>query len=556
MKKKVLSLLLATAMVVSMAACGAKDATEESEKSSGQEEEQQKEATDEEPGDEASAEVDWWEPYEETVTLEVGFAEKTNVVYQNGDDITDNPWIRSYKERFNIEVVPAFIESSEYATKVNLAMAEGNLPDMFIADASQLQMLIEADMICDLTEAFDTYASDGIKSYMEQEPELFESGKSDGKLYGVPQLSYGYLPQPNYVWIRKDWKENLNLEDPKTMDDVVNIAKAFMEEYGSKGIAVQQSLEELKILAPAWGAYPDIWVEDENGEIVYGSTRPEMKTALAEWANWYQEGVIDADFVTSNTEKIYEDIISEKFGVDPYYQWWGYVPGPDVLTNLGTDAYFEAYAIPSATGEEVLSPIKADNYGYLVVSKDCEHPEALMKLINFYSYMSAESDGVEDQEVLDAHLENMLFEAVTLRVYNPSTTYNDYVAVKEAWAKQDPSTLVNSDQKLYYRELDKFVNEGDISCVGRFLQQGIEKSAFNIGKEILDNGKTIKDKLCGITPETISNSGSTLNDILTEGFTKIIMGEESVDYFDTVIEKWKTAGGDQATAEMNEIYGE
>ena len=48
---------------------------------------------------------------------------------------------------------------------------------------------------------------------------------------------------------------------------------------------------------------------------------------------------------------------------------------------------------------------------------------------------------------------------------------------------------------------------------------------------------------------------STLNDILTEGFTMIILGNESVDYFDTVVESWKAAGGDVVTAAVNEMYG-
>ena len=39
------------------------------------------------------------------------------------------------------------------------------------------------------------------------------------------------------------------------------------------------------------------------------------------------------------------------------------------------------------------------------------------------------------------------------------------------------------------------------------------------------------------------NSGTTLEDILTEGFTKIIIGDQPIDYFDTVVDNWKAAGG-------------
>lgn len=52
------------------------------------------------------------------------------------------------------------------------------------------------------------------------------------------------------------------------------------------------------------------------------------------------------------------------------------------------------------------------------------------------------------------------------------------------------------------------------------------------------------------------NSGTTLEDILTEGFTKIIIGDQPIDYFDTVVDNWKAAGGEQVTLEMNEIYNQ
>ena len=153
--------------------------------------------------------------------------------YQEGDDITNNPWIRGYKEKLNIEVVPAFTaEWDDYFTNINLAIVDKNLPDVCMVQTTQLQQLIEADMLYDLSELYETYASDTIKSYMAMEPESFDSGKSDGKLYGIAQLGVGPIAQINPVWIRKDWKDALGLEDPKTMEDLIAIEKAFQQEYG------------------------------------------------------------------------------------------------------------------------------------------------------------------------------------------------------------------------------------------------------------------------------------------------------------------------------------
>src|SRR5690606_22995169 len=104
--------------------------------------------------------------------------------------------------------------------KLNLAISSNQLPDVFRVNATQLQQLIEANMIMDLTELFDKYASERVKGYMEADRSSYESGMKDGKLYGIPQMHWGFIDQPDFIWIRNDWKETLGLPDPQTIDDV------------------------------------------------------------------------------------------------------------------------------------------------------------------------------------------------------------------------------------------------------------------------------------------------------------------------------------------------
>jgi putative aldouronate transport system substrate-binding protein len=59
----------------------------------------------------------------------------------------------------------------------------------------------------------------------------------------------------------------------------------------------------------------------------------------------------------------------------------------------------------------------------------------------------------------------------------------------------------------------------------------------------------------GLSPDELLNFGSTLDDLLTEGFTKIIIGQEPLSYFDTLINNWKAQGGDTVTAAVNRDYG-
>ena len=38
-------------------------------------------------------------------------------------------------------------------------------------------------------------------------------------------------------------------------------------------------------------------------------------------------------------------------------------------------------------------------------------------------------------------------------------------------------------------------------------------------------------------------------------FTKIIVGEQPLSYFDTVVAQWKSSGGDVTTKAVNRVYG-
>ena len=554
MKKKLVAALMAAVMATTMCACTG----EKNDKSAEQNETTEKSKTDATNSEtsESEGKVDIWEPYDETVTLHTVTSEMASAVYPEGDDVTNNVWTREYKSRFNVEVITDWV-SDEYDTKLNLSIAEGDLPDVFHVNESQLQQLVDADLIWDLSDIYEKYASDVVKNNINGDPDCLEAGKRNGKLYGIPQMHYGPMEQPDYVWIRKDWREALNLEEPETMDDLVNIMKAFMEKYGCYGMAAEQTLDHLNLLAPAWGAHPDAWIKTDDGKIEYGSVQPEMKEALEEWAKWYQEGILSPDFAMMDMDKMNQDVIAGKVGVQPFYQWWGWNPGKDVVSGMGQDSYFEPFQIPSANGEEVLQTLTFSNTSYTVVSKKCKNPEAALKLINLYCYIVDDSAGKEDQEWIDSFTMNDMAHVVgAFRVLNPNSGEEDYDMTVEALEKKDPSGITSVGAMQRYNDNIEWEKNHTPSTLGSVLQMSLGRCSYGIAKDIIDNKKYIKSELKGITPETIVNSGSTLDDILTEGFTKIIIGDQPIEYFDTVVENWKAAGGEQATSEMNEIYNQ
>lgn len=545
MRKKnlrICAMLMGVASVISLAGCMSKPSTSTAQGSA-----------------KVEAPEDIWAPYSETVVITTMGEENSGTEFQNGDDYGNNPWYRAYKERFNIDLQNKWI-SNDYSTKLNLAIADRDIADVFYVDSARLKTLYDAGMIMSLDEVFDRYASDTLKQYREDYADTWETGCFDGQLYGMPQMSYGIIDQFQYVWIRQDWMQECGFEAPETMDDVITIATTFAQKYGGYALPECQTLENFYRLALSWGAHPGIWVEQADGTLGYGTVQPEMKEALAQYAEWYKEGVVNPNFSTLNWDKMMQGMINGECGVIPFAQWFGYNPLPDLIKNQGPDAVFYPYEIPTQDGSPIMGSVSFNNNGYVVISKDCQNPEAVMKIVNFYIYTVNDAVGVETNEYLsELHSFNYPNVVRGTRIINPMNDYNQYLQVKDAYdrylAGEEVDTSALGTNLSKYESCVKWTESQDPNGVGDWLQQGNDRSAYGIAKKYVDEEQYVKDAKWGPDTPTLQAAGSTLNDILIEGFTKIIIGEKPIDYFDEIVQQWLTAGGAQATAEINETYG-
>lgn len=501
------------------------------------------------------------DPYEETVTITTVRDNPTAVDFRDGDTLEDNTWTRAWKDRFNIEVDYQWV-ADDYATNLNLSIAEGSIPDVMLVDYQQMQQLYEADMLLEISDLFEEYANDNLKDYMEYDSETFETAFFEDGLYGIPQLSYGYIDQFPPMWIRNDWLEEVGADNPETMDDMLAIARSFKEEFGGYPISENQNLLGMNFSAVAWDAYPNTWIENDSGEIVYGSIQPEMKEVLSAWRGFYEEGLINPEFAVRDSDAEYQALMNSESGIQFHYQWWGYTPGVDLVSNLGPDALFIPHPVPTATGEDLMHPIRYNNTGYVVISKDMKNPEATFKLLNFFAYMMDDAPGNESTEFVESLFTRDYSPALphAFRVINPENDNIQYAIVSEAvekyYAGEEVDVEALGSHAVKYLDIVRWIEDKDPQGVGNWLQQGHEMSAYAYAQDMMDNDQYFSDKLWGVQPNTLATTGSTLNDILIEGFTQIITGAQEVDYFDTLIENWNVSGGEQATIEMNEMYGE
>lgn len=319
------------------------------------------------------------------------------IEFKEGESLENNVWSHAYEDQLGITLQYAWTTPlAQYAQKLNVSIASDDLPDLMWVDAAQLKRMVEDDMLADLTDVYANYAAEFTNKVLTDDGgSAMEAATFGGKLYGLPHIQSGY-GSTEVLWVRADWLEKLGLDTPKTMEDVLNAARAFATQdpdgngvddtYGigiNKGLLASNNLAYAVLdgFFNAYHAYPTIWVETADG-LAYGGVQPEMKNALAELQSLYAEGVIDPEFGVKDAVKVSEDANSGKVGMF-YGYFWNCASGwlQDGKVN---DPSIDWVAVPiSSIDSEPASAMApfATTY-YTVVSKDCEHPEAAVKMYN------------------------------------------------------------------------------------------------------------------------------------------------------------------------------
>ena len=139
----------------------------------------------------------WDEPYSEIVNIRTVKGQGSDLVFEPGEDQSNNEWVRSWYNDLGIEVTYDWIDegNTQYTQKLNMTIATGDLPDVFRCNYIQFRQLMKAGLIQDLTEVYNKYTSDRIRGYEETDPDTIKLTTVDGKIYGIPIYYYGMSGQ-------------------------------------------------------------------------------------------------------------------------------------------------------------------------------------------------------------------------------------------------------------------------------------------------------------------------------------------------------------------------
>lgn len=506
-------------------------------------------------------------------TIEYTLGKMTSVNNSNmpeNDTYTDNAYTRYIKSVINVQNVDVFeANDSQYDTNVSMVISMGSLPDiMVVSSQDEVEQLVEAGLIEDLTESYNNCISDRIrKMYESYGDSLKDMVTYDGKIMALPETNI--TDGPNLVWLRKDWMDKLGLSEPHTIDDVVNIVKHFIsEDPGNNGVDVSgkpntvglavdtdvtgecgySSEFLLDIIFACFGAYPKQWIMNDDGEIVYGSVTDEAKEALSYINSLYNQGVIDNDFLLRTSTNICELIENGLCG-SFFGPWWAPNNPLANAVSRNPDADWQPYLI--ATDSDGTTSYHSQNpcYKYVVVRKGYEHPEIAAKMISVM-FDKVRFDCTDSEEFKNYYQINV---EPTARPLSINVDYNNALSICYRNIDAAISGRKNPDslellERSFYDACSEYIKNANKTSTQWAAYMSRIKACSLIAQ---DNIKVV-DSLYFKTTDTMKSHWWRLKAKEKEAYLKIISGEEDISYFDTFVKEWNEQGGQTITSEVSE----
>ena len=498
--------------------------------------------------------------YPELVTYTLGQMKGTNNSnLPEGQTYEDNAYTRYLKKTLNVQNKNIFMESEErYDEALNILVKDRNLPDIFlVSDRETLEELVENDLIEDLTEVYKSCASDKIQEmYESYGKELLASGTFDGKLFALPETAIDDGSQ--LLWLRRDWMEQLGVKEPKTLDEALSVIRAFQEnrmgaEEGEDpvGLVCDPGLVgtvstsySVDSVFEMFGAYPQQWIKNADGEIVYGSLTEETKEALGYLRELYKQGILDPDFALRAQNNIRDLVVNGKCGAF-FGLWW--TPNNPLMDeyrkNKETD--WEPYYLTADAKRTVEVYSTFWDSKYVVVRKGYEHPEIVMKILSvLFDYSRYEAEDADEVNSYFALNVDPTARPLMINVGYNEATYMVTKHIREALyspgnakTREDLSAIEAS-----YFDACKEYLEAEVPSVEAWAAYKSRISA--VGLLVDANYRASEKKYLGDGDGEIPQ---TLRLLEKNAFIQIIMGKKTVSSFDSFVEEWYRKGGDSLT---------
>lgn len=208
------------------------------------------------------------------------------------------------EEKFNITIVPVALSTVDYIEKLNISAAGDTLPDMFMHPGysgyeSTLIKWAQEEVIRALPEDLSAYPE------LEKLMQTYDYMKlEDGRHYFIPRTTFTDPANTYYtpaLWVRRDWMDNLGIEDPKNLDELYDMLYRFTyddpDQNGKQDTYGLTPGLDLSWIFFAYGIDVTGYIY-ENGQWIHGMLSERCAEPIKFIKKMYDAGILDQDFAT------------------------------------------------------------------------------------------------------------------------------------------------------------------------------------------------------------------------------------------------------------------
>ena len=302
--KRILSLLLATLMILSLAACGGTGDTT----SSGSPEGNNTSAPDVSGNEDVTPQEATYPLTTEKKTLSVYIRDNSSGVIGDYGRVAA---FQAAAERLGVELEFVHPTTGGEADQFNLMIGSGKYPDIIVWEFSTAAMglseLIDSGILIDMDGLIRQYAPNYLK-VLERDPSYPKEVRSDEGKYQAFYTFNVSIPLSSGPVFREDLLAKYGLELPKTVDEWTNVMTTLKEKDPNVSYPLTASKSYVgevwfRELLPAYNTRTEFCLGD-NGQVVYGPATENFKAYLAKLAEWYNAGLIDPEFMSNDNKAL------------------------------------------------------------------------------------------------------------------------------------------------------------------------------------------------------------------------------------------------------------
>ena len=520
--------------------------------------------------------------------------EKYTITWLSGASPTTEDSIgeQYLEETFNVDIQPVIVEATDYDQKVGVLLASGNIPDYIrvgnintLSDYTKQGILKEIP-VSDIQQYMPKYYDLSIKA----DPNIFTYSIFDGKNMGVAIVNAGGM-YPITVAIRADWLTNVGITKvPTTLAELEDAFYKFRnndpDQNGEKDTyAMSMGADcvngrKFQSIFGAYGVNPFNWRVSDDGTLEYGFVTEDFKNALKLLQKWYNDGLIDPEFVTDNYRTSGDDICS-KFA-------------------RGTTGYLDSYSFDDHHWDNdgnLSAKWIANNEGWKeYYESDIDNPDLLYSIDNFYSMDDVTPDlpgpvyidmspvtGLDGKSGYIREGIVATFAAVGKQVENDPGKYHRILTMLEALAT-DEDIYVNAQygpegmawetdatgdkvfkadwpqNELYHPQ---WLKTGNGTWANTMFQSNPDfmaviggartKQRYRLGDVAM--AYPYVENVVKISLPSLENDTSLTDSMVNEFMIQAIAQNIDIDTeFPNIVEQWNKQGGSALTQEANDWY--